>query len=275
MERREFLTSSLAASALALSNQAQAQAQAAAQTAAQTSDAGRPREYYQLRKYHLQTGPQIKLTDSYMSDALIPALNRMGIAPVGAFHLDIGPETPTLYLLLPSANLETLAMADLHLAQDEQFMKAAAPFWNAPATAPAFQRVESSLHIAFEGHPKLTPPASTANHGKRIFQLRTYESPSNMAHVRKVEMFHHGEFEIFKAAGCEAVFYSDTLVGPRLPNLTYMLSFRDLADLTARWDVFRNDPAWTKLKASPQYAYEEIVSNITNLILSPAVYSQI
>ena len=51
-------------------------------------------------EYHLQTGPQIKVTESYISDALIPALNRLGIAPVGAFHLDIGPETPTLYLLV-------------------------------------------------------------------------------------------------------------------------------------------------------------------------------
>ncbi len=50
----------------------------------------------------MQTGPQTKLTESYIADALIPALNRLGIAPVGAFHLDIGPETPTLYVLLPA-----------------------------------------------------------------------------------------------------------------------------------------------------------------------------
>ena len=267
MERRDFLTASLAASALALtgSSEAQTSSQASTQT----------REYYEIRKYHLQSGPQTKLTEDYVSTALIPALNRMGIAPVGAFHLDIGPETPTLYLLLPSSNLETLATADLHLAGDQEFMKAAEPFWNATATAPAFQRIESSLHIAFAGHPKLTLPASTATHAKRIFQLRTYESPSMQAHVRKVEMFHHGEFEIFQNAGCSPVFYSDTLIGPRMPNLTYMLSFTDLADLTARWKVFGADPAWTKLKSSPRYAYEEIVSNITNLVLSPAACSQI
>src|SRR5271154_2282982 len=171
MERREFLTTSVAASALALANQSSARAQASA-------SAGKAREYYEIRKYHLQSGPQIKLTDSYISDALIPALNRMGIAPVGAFHLDIGPETPTVYLLLPCSKLETLVSAELQLVHDEQFMKAAEPFWTAPATAPAFQRIESSLHIAFEGWPKLTQPAATAEHGKRIFQLRTYQSPS-------------------------------------------------------------------------------------------------
>jgi hypothetical protein len=180
-----------------------------------------------------------------------------------------------LYLLLPSSRLETLVTAELQLARDEQFMKAAELFWNAPATAPAFQRIESSLHVAFEGWPKLTPPAAAAEHGKRIFQLRTYESPSNQAHIRKVEMFHHGEFEIFQSAGFGQVFYGDTLIGPRMPNLTYMLSFSDLTDLNAKWDLFRTAPAWNKLKSSPRYNFEEIVSNISNLILSPAAYSQI
>ena len=264
MERREFLTASLATSALALANQATAQ-----------TASGKPREYYAIRRYHMQTGPQTGLTDTYISDALIPALNRLGIAPVGAFHLDIGPETPTLYLLMPCSKLETLVTAELLLAQDETFMKAAEPFWNAPATAPAFQRIESSLHVAFEGWPKLTPPATTAEHKKRIFQLRTYESPSHQAHVRKVEMFHHGEFEIFRSAGFGQVFYGDTLIGARMPNLTYMLSFADQNDLNAKWDVFRDDPAWKKLKTSPRYAFEEIVSNISNLVMSPTAYSQI
>jgi len=264
MERRDFLTASLATSALAFANQATGQ-----------TPSSKPREYYEIRRYHLQTGPQIKLTDSYIPDALIPALNRMGIAPVGAFHLDIGPDTPTLYLLLPCSKLETLVSAELQLVHDEQFMKAAEPFWSAPATAPAFQRIESSLHIAFEGWPKLTPPPATAEHGKRIFQLRTYESPSSHAHTRKVEMFHHGEFEIFQRAGFAQVFYSDTLIGPRMPNLTYMLSFADLADMDSKWNKFRTDPEWIKLKNSPRYNFEEIVSNISNLILSPTSYSQI
>jgi hypothetical protein len=267
MKRRDFLTTSLAASTLALTSQAN-------QAQAQTSASG-AREYYQLRKYHLQNGPQTKIMDSYVADALIPALNRLGIAPVGAFHLDLGPETPTLYLLLPSSNLETLVNLDLRLAQDEQFMKTAEPFWSAPASAPAFIRMDSSLLIAFAGHPKLTPPPSAAQHGKRVFQLRTYEGPSDAAHVRKVEMFHHGEFEFFQKAGFDQVFYGDTLVGPRMPNLTYMLSYPELSDLTEKWKAFGNDPGWKKLSNSSRYAYEPIVSNISNLILSPTGYSQI
>jgi hypothetical protein len=264
MERRQFLAASLAASAVTLTGNA----------TAQTQSAGK-REYYQIRRYSLMSGPQLRLTEDYFGKALIPALSRMGMGPVGAFKLDIGPETPQFYLLVPGASPDALATLDLQLAKDEDFLKLAAPYWNATAAAPAFQRIETSLLAAFEGWPRITPPASSANKGKRIFQLRTYESPSNFEHVRKVEMFHSGEFDYFQKAGCHPVFFGDTLIGPRMPCLTYMLSFADYAELDANWAKFRADPDWKKLSADPRYAFDTIVSNISNLVLSPLSCSQI
>jgi hypothetical protein len=264
MERRQFLAASIATSAAALAGNASAQAPAPA-----------AREFYQLRRYDLVSGPQLQLTQDYLGNALIPALGRMGLGPVGAFRLEYGQQTPMFYVLIPGSSVSTLATLDLHLGADEEFLRTASAFWNATATAPAFQRVEISLLQAFEGWPKLTPPPSTAAKAKRIFQLRTYESPSNGEHVRKVEMFHSGEFEIFVKSGCRPVFFSDTLFGSRLPSLTYMLSFENTAELEARWDLFRNDPDWKKLSASPRFAYDSIVSNISNLTLSPLACSQI
>jgi hypothetical protein len=264
MERRHFLAASLATSVAAVAPGASAQTAAVHE-----------REYYLLRRYALQSGPQTKLAEDYFGGALIPALTRIGLGPVGAFRVDIGPETPTYYLLVPGASVEMVATIDLRLAKDAEFQKAAEPFWAAPATSPAFVRAEGALLAAFEGWPKVTLPAAASTKGKRIFQLRIYESPSDRDHVRKVEMFHSGEFEIFKNAGFHPVFFGDTIVGPRMPNLTYMLSFTDAAEMNAKWDVFRNDPAWKKMSADPHFSYEAIVSNITNLILSPLDASQI
>jgi hypothetical protein len=264
MQRRQFLAASLATSALALARDAKAQ------TAASSA-----REFYQLRQYKMENGPQTKLTGSYFSDALIPALTKMGFGPIGAFSVSIGPETPTYYLLIPGSSVEALVTADLHLAEDADFQKAAEPFWAAPASSPSFQRVESSLFIAFEGWPKVTPPPASATKGKRIFQMRTYESPSYRDHVRKVEMFHKGEFDFFKAAGLHSVFYGDALIGSRLPALTYMLSMDNLEELNGKWELFGNNPDWKKLSADPRYGFEPTVSNITNLILTPMGSSQI
>jgi hypothetical protein len=157
-------------------------------------------------------------------------------------------------------------------------MKAAAPFWSPPAAAPAFVRTDSTLLAAFEGWPRITPPEAApggSTGAKRVYQLRTYESPSYADHVRKVEMFHAGEFDLFKEAGFHNVFFGDTLVGTRMPSLTYMLSFNDLSELNTHWAAFSGNPEWKKLSSDPKYAYESIVSNITNLILSPLGCSQI
>lgn len=264
MERRQFLAASVAASAAALAGNSAAEAEPASK-----------REFYQLRRYNLKSGPQLKLTEEYLSGALLPALGRMGMGPVGAFKLDFGQETPAYYVLIPGPSPDDLASLDWHLGKDEDFLKIAEPFWHATATSPAYQRVEISLLAAFEGWPKLTPPAAAAARAKRIFQLRTYESPSDFDHVRKVEMFHSGEFEIFLKAGFHPVFFGDTLFGSRLPNLTYMLAFENMAELDAKWDVFRNAPEWKKLSGDPRFAFDQIVTNISNVLLSPLACSQV
>ena len=270
MQRRTFLTSSLTASALAAAASL-ANALLAAQDAADKTG----REFYELRQYHLASGPQRKLCDDFFREALVPALNRLGIKPIGVFDLTIGPDTPTIYVLLPSLSLEALATAENRLAQDSEYMKIGAPFLNAPATAPAFVHMESSLMQAFEKIPRLKLPPATATNGPRVFELRTYVSPSDQDHKRKVEMMQAGEEEVFAKAGFWQVFYGDTLVGSRLPNLTYMLSYDSVSDRDKRWTAFRTAPEWKALSSNPRYAFEAIVSNITNVILTPTPYSQI
>src|ERR1700678_4732517 len=136
MDRRNFLSSSLAAS-LSLATAGDLLAQASS-----PADKSAP-EYMDLRRYHLASGPGVKLTNDFFANALIPALNRLGIGPVGAFSVYLGPDSPSYYLLMPSSKLETLVTADLELAKDDVFMKAAAPFWDAPAATPPYIRIES------------------------------------------------------------------------------------------------------------------------------------
>src|SRR5258708_23973736 len=115
MERRTFLASSLAASALAVT------APASALEAAQGNMAAKGREFYQLRRYHINAGPQRKLCDDFFRDALIPALNRLSISPVGVFDLSIGPDTPSIYVLMPGLSAEMVATVETRLGQDADF----------------------------------------------------------------------------------------------------------------------------------------------------------
>ncbi|HTQ60941.1 MAG TPA: NIPSNAP family protein [Candidatus Solibacter sp.] len=266
MNRRKFLTASvtgLGASKLNFS---------ALQNAATVE---KSREYYELRKYHVQSGRQQKITDAFLRDALVPALNRLGIIPVGVFNVEVGETGPMYHVLLPAASVDILATAEARLGQDAEYLKAGAPFLAAPADQPAMVRMGSSLMVAFEGCPKLKLPAAMTEHKDRLFELRTYESPSDQDHRRKVEMFNSGEFEVFEKAGFWQVFFGDVLIGTKLPCLTYMVGFPSLADRASEWKTFGSLPEWKKLTSSPRYSFESIVSNITNTILRPTDYSQI
>lgn len=268
MERRRFLTSSVVASALA---GATPMSRLAAEEASRATD----REYYELRLYQLRRGPQTKLANDFFRGAAIPAMNRAGIQRVGVFEVMVGPNSPTIYVLIPHKSLESVASLATQLAADEEYHRAGAPFVSAPSTEPAYVRVESSLMVAFEGMAKLEVPQADAQGGARIFELRTYESHSKKASLKKIEMFNSGEIAIFRRTGLRPVFFGETLIGPKMPQLTYMLTFENMEARDKNWAAFAADPEWKKLNAAPGYTDAEIVSNISNVILRPTSSSQI
>jgi hypothetical protein len=262
MQRREFLASALAASALTSLSARSAEPQA-------------PRQFFELRQYHLRRGPKQKVFDDFFRDAALPAYRRAGLGPIGVFQVMVGPESPTAYVLFTFKTLEELVTAPEKVRADANYQKAGADFINCPATDPVYTRVESQLMVAFPGTPTLEIPATAPTSQGRIFELRTYESHNKRANRKKIEMFDVGETALFRRAGLTPVFFGETLVGPRLPNLTYMLTFKDLADRDQSWSRFGSDPDWRKLSTTPGYTDPEIVTSISNVLLRPASYSQI
>jgi hypothetical protein len=102
----------------------------------------------------------------------------------------------------------------------------------ATADRAPFVRSESSLMLAFEKLPKVEASPLAAARKPRIFEMRIYESANSDAARRKVEMFNGGgEIAIFQKTGLTPVFFGQTLIGPRLPNLTYMVVFEDNASV--------------------------------------------
>ncbi|UCG56755.1 MAG: NIPSNAP family protein, partial [Phycisphaerales bacterium] len=198
----------------------------------------------------------------------IGAMNRIGIGPVGVFNVMYGPNSPSLYVLMVHKSLESVVTASARLLEDAEFQKAS--LTNAPLSEPGYVRFESSLMAAFSHMPKLEVPEKKS----RIFELRIYESHGIKAAKKKIEMFNQGgEIAIFRKTGLQPVFFGETLIGPKLPNLTYMLVFENMVDRDKRWGTFGRDPEWKKLRANP--VYKDTVSNITDIFLRPTRYSQI
>lgn len=257
MKRREFLTTAGLAGVAGVSSLAMA-------------DQGEQREYFEFRKYHLNTGSKKNQVGDFLRKVGIPAMNRIGVGPVGVFTSKYGPNQPTLYVLIVHKSLDSVVTCSAKLLADNEYCSAGAEYVDATLSDPAYVRIESSMMMAFKGMPKLAVPEKKP----RIFELRTYESHSAKASKKKIEMFNEGgEIAVFKKTGLQPVFFGESIIGPQLPNLTYMLTFEDLTDRDAKWDVFRVDPEWKKLSGDPQY--KDTVSNITDIILQPASYSQI
>ena len=265
MKRREFLRSSLAASTLAGLSCMSA---AAAESAGASN-----REYYELRAYRLKTGATHELLDTFLEKAAIPAWNRLGSSPVGVFT-EIDPKAaPAIYVLIPHPTLESFATASARMNADADFQKNGAEYLRSPKSNPAFERIDIWLLLAFAGMPRLELPVYSRERKPRMFELRTYESFSELKALKKIEMFNSGEIATMREVGLAPVFYGQALAGPDLPHLTYMTSGETEELHKQHWDAFGKHPVWVKLKNDPEYA--DTVSKITKRFLKPAAYSQI
>ncbi len=243
-----------------------------AQAAEEGSDSNTSgREVYELRQYQFENEDQVAAFDTFMEDAAIPALNRAGIKSVGVFK-DAKGKDLTTYVLLPHPDADSVLTMTHKLIADNEFGAAGNDFVMAPAESPAYTRVVSSLHLAFEGMPQMARPSTAEG---RVFQLRIYESPSVITGQKKIEMFNTAEIGIFKNTGLTAVFFGETIIGDKMPNLTYMLGFDSMDDQKEAWKAFLADPDWVELSGRPEYANDKILSNITNIPLVAAKYSQV
>lgn len=236
--------------------------------------AGDKQQYIEIKKFITLLGDKKKVLDDFIQDVEIPALNRIGVSPVGVFSVRYGLSEPTLFLLLPHNSIDTVVNQTDMLLSDNEYVSAGKDFLNTPLSDPNYFRIESSLLKAFTHMPKVEVPEAVRGKGGRIFEMRIYESHSRKFGKKKVEMFNEGgEIAIFRKTGLYPLFFGETLVGPKMPNLTYMLAFESMEQRDKHWALFSNDPDWQALRAKEEY--KGTVSNITDFILQPKGYSQI
>jgi hypothetical protein len=229
-------------------------------------------QLYELRIYILKSDTQQKLVEDYLKNAAIPALNKLGVKNVGVFTELKHAEQTKIYVLIPYNNLADFMHITDNLDKDKAYQQQGSAYLNTPASEPAYERIESSLLKAFTHMPQLALPGTQS----RIFELRQYQSATENAGKKKIEMFNDkGEIDIFKRLGFKPVFFGETLIGSLRPNLTYMVTFDDMAGHDSHWKTFVDDPEWKKISVVPEYADAKLVSKITSTFIIPTAYSQI
>ena len=261
MKRRDFLKGSLAA------------AVAAPALTGRAAEPSSPQECYELRIYRLKSDTDKPMLDSYLERAALPALNRLGVKPVGVFTDSEAKEISPVYVLIPYTDLNAYAKVTDRLKADPEYLKAAEEYLQRPKAKPVFDRIDSWLMLAFAGIPKLELPEYSRQKQPRVFEIRTYESYSESKALKKVDMFNNGEIDVMREVGLGPIFFGQALIGPNLPHLTYMLSAENRDAHKKHWDAFGKHPTWKKMSSDPQY--QDTVSKIVNHFLVPTSYSQI
>jgi hypothetical protein len=280
LPRRDFLKTTLAASATVAF---------APRLSASSEPAAPSREFYELRCYHLKAGTRLKadadpaLLDAYLAGVMLPALERLGIRNVGVFtELDVQKETATatpqpvspVWVLIPHATLDSFVRVSAALNADPAVQQSGAAYLQAPKSNPAFERIDSWLYLAFAGMPRLElPPFSHDRTPTRVFEMRDYESHSELKALNKMAMFDEGEIALMRDLGMCPAFFGQALAGPNLPHLRYITSGPDLATHLANWKKFGPDPRWLAMRNDPRYA--DNTSKNTARFLVPKTYSQI
>jgi len=232
------------------------------------------RDFYQIQVYHLSGKGQEQSVDQYLKNSYIPALHRAGIKTVGVFK-PIASDTTfgkQIVVWVPLSSLNQIDKLQHLLTKDEIYQTSGVDFLKAPFDQVPFKRKESILLKAFPGSPKFQIPKFATNPSERIYELRSYEGPTEYLFIQKLKMFNlGGEINLFKTLDFNALFYAEVISGSIMPNLMYMTTFADMPAHDAHWKAFVNHPEWKKLSSLPEY--QHTVSRIIKILLSPTDYS--
>lgn len=229
------------------------------------------RYYYQLKIYQLASAAQQERVEKFLETAYVPALHRAGIKTVGVFKTMETDSIKRIYVLIPYRDLKQMESLNKALEKDSQYQTAGSDYLNAAHDDRPYQRIETVLLHAFEGMPAPAKPKLKGPKKERIYELRSYEGPTEKYFANKVKMFNEGEIDIFNKLGFNAVFYGEAIAGSQMPNLMYMTSFENRASRDEHWKAFGEDPAWKKMSALAEY--QNNVSKIHIYYLYPAACS--
>lgn len=230
--------------------------------------------FYEIKIYSVPQPGQAESVDKYLTNAFIPALHRAGIMQTGVFkpiETDTAAFGKFIFVFIPYETVDKYVSLKIVLENDTDYQQAGKDFLDAPYDNPPFARYESIFMKAFKGMPQFRVPSFDTPAGERIYELRSYESPTETKAAKKRDMFNNGEIALFEKLGFNAVFYGQVLAGSHMPNLMYMTTFSDMKTHDEKWAQFGQHPEWIKMRDLEEY--KNTVSKTTKYLLHPTSYS--
>lgn len=231
-------------------------------------------DIYEITVYHFSTAQQEITLDTYLQTAYLPALHRKDKNYIGVFK-PIANDTSAdkkIYVIVLFKSLDEIQALQKLLMNDAIYTEAGKNYINASYQNPPYSRMEKILLRGFESSPEMKLPELHSDKNDHIYELRSYESPTESYHLNKVKMFNTGgEINIFTRLNFNAIFYGDVIAGSHMPNLMYLTSFDNMQDRDAHWNAFTDDADSKKIFAMDEY--KNNVSKADIILMHAASYS--
>jgi|SRR5580700_870596 hypothetical protein len=256
MDRRSFLVSAAGAGLLP--------------EAAQSQEAGRRTRMYRVDYFYYRQGGQAARLNQFFSSQT-PLLAKHARA-LGFFNAVFAPRLQTLMVVSGFESFDGMMSAGSEVAADPEYQQAFEEFES--GSEPPFDTSQRLLLAATDFSPEIVPLPEKPK-SPRYFELRVYHSPTMRQQRMLHERFGNSEVKIFHRSGIHPILYADTIMGPDLPNLTYLMPFATLADREKAWDAFAADPEWVKVRADSVAKGGQIVDNNDLSLWRAAPYSPI
>ncbi len=265
MDRRSFMNSTLVQ---AIGGVGMLSASAGG---AQAQRSERKTRLYRLSYFYMRQGDQGARMNQFLSSQT-PLFQKTIPGPFGIFNVFLGPHIPAMVVLAGYPSFGAMESAQTQWQKDAGFQKALSEFEQ--GAEPPFERSDTVLLQATDYSPEIVPLKEKPK-VPRIFELRVYHSPTQRQLRALHERFSGAEIKIFHRVGVHPILYSSTVIGPNMPNLTYLMPFTTLAEREKAWDAFGADPDWIKVRKESIDRAGQITNQISITLLRPADYSPI
>ncbi len=230
------------------------------------------RRVFTLEQYFLKNGSQVGRIHDHIGKAALPALSRIHSGPKIVLEALVTPHQPQVAVILGFESIEELWSVRSKLAADGELAKAYEE-WESHPEQP-YEHFSTALLEATDYMPELAndrEPRKTS----RVFELRTYHSPTWRQLRALHERFAGPEIRIFHRVGVNPILYTSTVVGLNMPNLTYLIPFEDLASREKAWNAFAADPEWVRVRKESIDKHGQISSVSQISLYRAAAYSPI
>jgi hypothetical protein len=200
--------------------------------------------FYVVEQYFLDQGAQPTRIHDFFSKALLPAMERVHKGPKIFLDAVMAPHVPQVAAIFGVQSLDQIWNISKAIFADKDFTRAfdqwesgETPYISASATL--LEATEFSPEIAAPDKPAAAP---------RVFEIRSYHSPTARQSKMLHERFAGAEIKIFHRVGVHPILYGSVVFGADRPNLTYVIPFDNLAAREKAWNTFAADEEWLRVR---------------------------